>query len=303
MAGLRQLLQAGGVGGVGLAAVAHVHEHAVGAIHRHLGQRLARYGQDALAFFPGAFGNELLQPQAEVGQFVGHHQRELVAALLGQGAQGGAQRQAGVVGHRAIGPAGAHHAHGARQQLADVQAVEGGRHQAEVGQGRKAPAHVGEIQEDAAVALRRGRGHELRAGVGDGHEVFAGPVALDFLKAGVEIVAESQRLGRGARLAGHHEQGFGQRHGGFNLAHGAGVGGVEHRQGQAVRAPLEGGLEHQRRHRAAAHAHHHHVPEAGGPHFGHEIFNLGHPAHHRLGHPQPAHEAADALLPGRVGHP
>ena len=153
------------------------------------------------------------------------------------------------------------------------------------------------------VALGRGRGYELRAGVGDGHEVLAGLVAFQLLQFGVEVVAESQRLGRGARFAGYDEQGFGQRHGGFNRAHSAGVGGVEHRHGQAARALLERGFEHDGSHGAATHAHHHHVLEAGGLHLVYELLDFGHPAHHGFGHAQPAHKAADAGLAGFILYP
>ena len=148
---LRLRVATGGVGGLDR------DEDAVVAVDRGRAQRLAGDGQDALAFLAGALGDQLLDPQPDGFQRRRGDERDLVATLLGQLAEGRAQHGAGVLLDRRLGPAVLAAAIGAIEQPCDVEAHECGRHHAEVRRRRVAAADIVRVQEDLAemVALAR----------------------------------------------------------------------------------------------------------------------------------------------------
>ena len=149
---------------------AQVDEEAVVAVDLRRAQRLAVHGQDALALFAGALGEQLLQPGAEGGDRRRGDERQLVALLVGQRAQDrrrARRRDSRARRHSARTPAPSL---GAVEQRAEVDADERRRHQAEVRERRVAAADVRRVAEDRAEVRVVRQLLERRAGVGDGDE-------------------------------------------------------------------------------------------------------------------------------------
>src|SRR3989449_10491186 len=90
---------------------------------------------------------------------------------------------------------------GAMERVLDVDAHDGGRDYAEVGQRRIAPADVRHARKDIAELVLLRQLLQQRARVGDRDEVFAGSVALDLPHALKEVPAEDPRLGGSGGLA------------------------------------------------------------------------------------------------------
>ena len=74
-------------------AQADADKETIAAVVADIEQRLAGHGNDALPFFPGALGDQLLHPEAERIERSGGDQRQLVAALLGHGADDRAEHR------------------------------------------------------------------------------------------------------------------------------------------------------------------------------------------------------------------
>ena len=183
-------------------------EDAVRAVVGDVAERLEVDRDDPDAALAGALGDQLLQPRPEAADLVVGQERQLVAPVGGQRADGDAERDARVrLGVRLA--AGAEHRDRGGQQRVEVQADQRRRHEPDIGQRRVPPADVGRIEEDLAevvVVLDR---VEALARVRDGGEERAGTV-VDVVPHGVEGVLdalplvgeEGVRLGRRAGLAG-----------------------------------------------------------------------------------------------------
>ncbi len=137
----------------------------------------------------------------------GRDQRDLVAPPAPEHAQDGAQRGAGILLGAPPGRAGARHRLGRAEQPHDVEAHEGRRNHAEVGQGRVAPADRRQPEAHVTEAVRPGGLLELRAGIRDRDEPIARPAGADGLLHPLEeVLLEDVRLEGRARLGGHDEQ-------------------------------------------------------------------------------------------------
>ena len=153
-------------------------------------QGFAGNRQNAFALFAGALGDQLLNPQTHGRDRRGGDQRKLVAALVRASRHHGAKPESGIVLRRHGCPAALHHALGPLEQRLDIAAHDGKRNHAEKGERRIASADVGRIQKHAAEVVALGVGDQLRAGIGDGHEVTARVVAALFLDAGIEVTVK-----------------------------------------------------------------------------------------------------------------
>ena len=98
----------------------------------------------------------------------------LLRAPESQLAEHGAQPDAGILVSRHRIGARVRHLHRSLEELADVHAHQGGRHQAEVAQRRVAAADVRRVGEDPAEAVLGRQLLERGAGVGDRGELAAG---------------------------------------------------------------------------------------------------------------------------------
>ena len=168
MARLRDRLDLRVEVGVGLVGVAQVDEHAVLAVLGRIPQRFVRHRQDPLALLAQALGHELLGPQPKARDRLGHHERELVAALEGQLARHQAHpqsrvRRAGLVRVAVLlchlGPV---------EEPLDRHAHQRGGNKPEVRQHRITPTDVRVVLERPPEAVLLGELHQGRARVGDG---------------------------------------------------------------------------------------------------------------------------------------
>ena len=75
---------------------ADVGEHAVVAVNRGLADFFAVHRDDALADLAGGFGDQLLQPCAEIGDARRSEDSDFVAPLIGGDAENGAEDYAGI---------------------------------------------------------------------------------------------------------------------------------------------------------------------------------------------------------------
>ena len=238
--------------------VMQVQEDAVAAVGLRRAERLVGHRQHALAVLARRLGDQLLDPQP-----VGLDRRvddegQLVAARERQLADRAAEPEAGVGGRVGITQRRTE-LRRAAQQRAQVGAQQRGRHEAEVRQRAVAPADVGVVEEDAPEAALLAQGREPRARIGDGDELRA--VAAGLLP---EVVEGRQRLDRPAGLRGDDEERLGDVDLGLDVAHGVGVGRVQHVQDQPVGVRAERAPEDLRRQRRAAHAEHDRLGQAVG---------------------------------------
>ncbi len=181
MSGLFQRRQLGVMRGVVFAFGADVDEEAVVAVGCRLAERFAVDRDQALAVLAGGFGDQLLGPGAEIGDFRGRQDRHLVAAFEAGKAHGEAELHARIFMRRHVRPAGANHRERVLEQRADIDARGGGRHQPERRQHGIAAADGGVAVEDARKALLGRDLLQRRAGIGHRDEAVAGLVGADRL--------------------------------------------------------------------------------------------------------------------------
>ena len=190
--------------------------------------RLGGHGDNARAVFAAAFGQQLLGPESEAGDARRGQQGQLVAALPGQGSDGGAQQCAGVFGGGAGRQAAFGHLRRGRQQAGQVHADERRRRQPEAGKRRVAAADVRVVDEGVPETLRPGHFRQGGIRVGNGDEVAAGGVrAQRLVDQGAEAGVEGQRFGSRARFGGDHKHSARRVDGGGGLRHPSGDGAVQ----------------------------------------------------------------------------
>ena len=208
MAGAMQAGQRGIGGGVVIAGQAQVDEKAVGAVSLRVGQRFGGNGDDAASVLAGAFGQQLLRPEAKAGDAGGCRQGQFIPPLLRQSSDGGAEPGPGVAGRRPGRQALPLHLCRRRQQTGQVHANQRGRRQPKVRQRRIAPADVRVVEESPAetLGLRQLRQGRIRVGYGD--EVgAAGAVANGgSIHQMAEVGVKCQRFGSGAGFGRHYKQ-------------------------------------------------------------------------------------------------
>ena len=120
---------------------AKVSEDAVVSVDLGRAKCFAIDGDDALAELAGGFGDQLLEPRAEVGDSGRGDERDFVAAEFRGGAEDQAEHRSRDSARPADrGLAGIDHFFGALEELANVEAHGGGGNHAEVGERGVAPA-------------------------------------------------------------------------------------------------------------------------------------------------------------------
>ena len=151
-------------------------------------------------------------------------------------------------------------------QRRDVDAGDGGRHQAERRQHRIAAADAGHAEEYLAKVLRLGRLLQRRAWIGDGDKMPAGFRFADRVGDALEkVILENIRLGRGARLARHDEQRLAEIERAFDRLDLRRHGGVENAQARKVLFVAEHRRQDFRAEARAAHAEQERVGKSFAP--------------------------------------
>jgi hypothetical protein len=157
-----------------------MHKHPVRAVNRRGAEGFAVHGDDPGFLFAGAFGDQLLHPQAETGDLFGGHDGHLVAAGFHGGAEPGAEGQPRV--RFAFLPAGVGLPGGAVQEFFHADADQGGGHEAEVGEGGETTPHVGAAEEGFSEGFFPRQLFEGRPRVGDRDELGPGRLDAGFFK-------------------------------------------------------------------------------------------------------------------------
>ena len=122
---------------------AQVHEQLIRAVNVRLAQRLAGDGHDASTVLPGAFGDELLDPQTERVELRRRNQRDLVPSRPRAGAHHETKRYCRIRECRnPVGLGCRKHRQRPADDFSDVLSHQRGRHQAEEGQRGIASADV-----------------------------------------------------------------------------------------------------------------------------------------------------------------
>ena len=249
-------------------AVAQVEEDAVLAVVLGRRHRLAVDRDQAFAPLAGRFRDELFGPGADARIGGCCKDRHLVAAVVErQAAQGDAKPCARIHRRGHARRAAVDHALGRGQQVLDIQAHGGGRHQPELGQDRIAPADRRPAEKRAGEFVgRRGLLHG-RARVGHGDEVPAGLIGADRLgHAMVEVVLEDIGLERRAGLGRDDEQAAGEVDRPLDRPHLVGVGRIQHMEFGPAGLAAEGFLQHGGAQARAAHAEQHDMAPSLVPH-------------------------------------
>ena len=244
-----------------------VHKHAIVAVNACLPQRFIIDWNEALVFFPRTFGNQLFQPGPQIIDSGRGDERDLVATGLGQRPQNRPQRDSGIVrgGHARL--ALLTHAFGPMQKRLDVHAHRGGRHHAEVGQGRIASSDIRHTRENRAKLEFTGQAFQLRIRIGNRDKMLAGAVALDPLHPFKKVFLEHQRFGSRTGLARHDTQRPFEIDFFFKTPHLRGNGTIQHVQFRIAGDDAEGHPEHFRTETAAAHAQQEDMGKPGGFNF------------------------------------
>ena len=176
------------------------------SVARRSSQSFTSYRHQSLPFLAGALGDELLRPVSKGFDLLGRHERHLVPAGARRLRQDDAQLHAGIVLGRHAAGAGVDHALGSLEQSAHVHTLQRGRDHAEVRQGRVAAADIRLAVNDSAELVLARQLFERRSGIGDGHKVLPGAVALQLANTLVEVFEKGQTLGGASRLAGDQKQ-------------------------------------------------------------------------------------------------
>src|ERR1700722_3054757 len=192
--------------GVGAAVKAHVDEDSIVAIYTGRANRFAVHRNQAFAFFSGRFGDELLEPGAEIGNSGRSEQSYFVAAQSLSGAENRAQDRARIF-VRGDGCAAAHdHFFGAFEKFGDAHALNRGGNHAEIRKRGIAAADAGHAVENIAEVVGLSDFLHVRAGIGGGDEALSGFGGTDrFGDQIVEKLLEDIGLKRAAGFAGHDE--------------------------------------------------------------------------------------------------
>ena len=125
----------------------------------------------------GGFGDQLLEPCAEIGDAGRSDERDFVAAQFAARAHDDAEHDSRILFDGSGWLAGFDHFFGAVEELLGVDAHGGGGNHAEIRERGVAPANGRQSVEDVAEAVAFGDLLHLGAGIGDGDEVAAGFVA------------------------------------------------------------------------------------------------------------------------------
>ena len=252
---------------VGASVEAQVDEEAVAAVDGGHVDGFPVDGDHALAFLAGGFGDELLGPGPEGVDARRRDEGDLVATgMEGRGTHGGAQQHAGILGRRHGRSAGAHHDPRRIEEGLHVDARGRRRHEAEGREHRVAPSDLLHAVEDLAEAVGLGSGLHRRAGIGDGHEMLAGPLPDHGLHPAEEIVAKDVGLQGRPGFARHDEERGREAHRRLDGADLVRVGGIEDAQRREAFARAVGRGEHLRAEARSAHAEHDDVGEAARAH-------------------------------------
>ena len=234
-------------------------ERPVGPEGRDGSGRFAVDRDDPDAALAGALGDELLRPGAERLDLGVGEERDLVAARLGQGAEGEPEAGAGIQGRIWL-PAGAVHRGRRRKERVEVDPDQTRRHEPHIRERGVAAADVGRVEEHCPKAVVVGDRLEALAGVGDrDHELPGVLVARrparpeGVLDPVPGVGLEGERLGRRAGLARNDEQGGEWVEIVDDCGDGRGVGRVEDPQIQPTLARPERPDEDFRSEAAAAH--------------------------------------------------
>ena len=137
--------------GIGRARETEMDEHAVAAVDLGRPGHLAFDRDDALALLAERFGDELFQPPPEARKTWRRNQRRLVAPLQRKFAEQDTELEPGIFG--TVGRTTLRHFPGAIEQQFRVRTQQRGRHKAEVGQRRVAPADARDARENRAKAF------------------------------------------------------------------------------------------------------------------------------------------------------
>jgi hypothetical protein len=190
--------------------VAQIHKDAIIAVDIWRANRLAIDRNEAMAFFACRFGEQLLDPCAEIVDGGRGKDGDLVAATLLERSQDGTEDHAGV----RIGPYARatlpDHVLSAAEELRDVQALNRGGDEAEVRERRIAAADCGLAVKDVTEAVRLSNSLHLRTWVSDRDEAL--PClgsADDLLSLLEEILFENVWFQRAAGLTGNDEDRLG----------------------------------------------------------------------------------------------
>ena len=276
-------------------------EGAVGAQQAGGPEPLAVHRQDAAPVLARALGDQLLDPGAEGRPARPEGQGELVRAGQRRRAHAGAEGHAGAA--RRVAPRLVQLARRAGQQRFEVGADQGRGHQAEQRQRRVAPAHVGRVEEDAAVAAPGGQAFQRAARVGHGHEGLAGRVPARGARPLEEVPLEGRDLDGAARLRGDHAQRARRVVRRGHRPHRGRRGVVEHGQLEEARADAEHAPHHLGGEARATHAQQDRVGEARGAHLAGEGLQGGDLAAHRRRQAEPAQAAGGHRLVRGLGAP
>ena len=205
VAGVGKVVEAGGAAVIGVAGEGEFDEHAVVVVDAGVAERLAVDRHDALTFLAGALGDELLDPGADGPEGSGGDEGELVAAFPGKCSKRHADGDGWVGADRGVGGGGLAGGDGAVEERLKIDAGEGGRDEAEKGEGGVAAADVGRVEEDAGVGVVLREGGQAGSGVGDGDEVASGRVRAGAGVARPEVFGERCGFQGAAGLAGDDE--------------------------------------------------------------------------------------------------
>ena len=143
------------------------------AINLRRAQRFAIDRDDAFAELAGGFGDQLLEPRAQVGNSGRSDERNFVAAKFCGRAHDQAEHHSRILFHGNGRLAGFDHFFRALEELAGVEAHGRGGNHAEVRERRVASADGRQAIENVAEAVALGDLLHLRAGVGDRDKVAA----------------------------------------------------------------------------------------------------------------------------------
>ena len=261
-------------------------------------------GTMPLPSLPGAFGDELLDPEAETRDFRRCRQRKLVPSFQRQRTQRGAEPAAGVVPHARACLAAGGHLGDAVQQLPAVHAAERGGHEPEERADRVPPTEVRRVLEYAPEPLRGAALRERCAGVRDCDEMPSGPLrAHGTLHDVPKVLVERVRFYGAAGLRRDDEQRTRRVDGARYGAHPLGDSGVEHGESREARGAADALPQHLRPEAAAAHAEQHHVTDALAAHLFRKRMQVAYVLCHVAGDREPAEPVGDlrgGVIPDRV---
>src|SRR5579862_973834 len=194
---------------VGLAREREVSKDTIVAVKGGLGELFAVHGDNTLADFSRGFGNELLEPGAEIEDAGRSDDGDFVAAVIGGDAENGAKKDAGVFVRCSARAAGFGHFQRALEEFGEVHTHSGSGDHTEIGESRVAAADAGYAGEDFPEMVGFGDLLHFGTGVGDGNEAAANEFFADGLfYACKKVLFEDIGFQRAAGFAGNDTEGF-----------------------------------------------------------------------------------------------